>query len=330
MAGPSYKAWLAHHTKTYNPLRLIVVEGVRGRPRYHDNSMTEPAAPKKTRSKKTSKARPASEPTVLAPPPTDNRVLFALIGGIVLGGAMVFFFGRYKLVSEDQYEQLVERAAGSSSPVVAPPQPPAAAGPIPPAGAPPAGAPPAGAPGPNSVPTNKLVGAKHSFDYAGSASKGPAKAKITVAIFSDFECPACAQWAPNINQMMTTFQGKLRFVFKHLPLPFHPKAKPAAIAAEAAGKQGKFWQMHDLLFKNQSSLERATFLKLAAQLGLDVPRFEKDLDDTQLAERVNRDFGEANRAGIPGTPTFYVDGQRADVGDPNSLHALLNDVVSGK
>ncbi len=308
----------------------MIVAGTSSHARYHELGMTEASTGKKPRSRKTSRAKTSREPaTTAAAPRADNRVMIALIAGFIVGGATVFMFGRYTFVSTDHYQQLVERAADNAKTPAAPTAPllPAAlpnpGGPGPGPGGPPPG-------GPAALPTNKLVGPKHSVDYPGSATKGSAKAKIIVAVFSDFECPACAQWAPNISQMMTAFQGKLRFVFKHMPLPFHPKAKPAAIAAEAAGKQGKFWQMHDLLFKNQSSLERATFIKLATDLGLDRAQFEKDLDDKQLVARVDRDFGEANRAAIPGTPTFYVNGQRADIGDPNSLHALLNDVVSGK
>jgi protein-disulfide isomerase len=259
----------------------------------------------------------------------QNRVLVALVAGLLLGAFLVYFMGRYRIIGEQEYALLVAKAAGveaGAKTAAAAPPPATTPPPQQPQGQPGGdGQPPAG-----YNPTGELVGAQQQFDYTGSAVQGPGGAAVTVAVFSDFQCPACAQWAPAVKDVLTTHKDKVRLVFKHLPLPNHTSARPAAIAAEAAGKQGKFWEMHDLLFQNQGDLNRQGFVKMATQLGLDAARFEKDLDDPELAGRVTRDFREAERAQMPGTPTFYINGRRADVGNPSQLTVLLEKVVAGK
>jgi protein-disulfide isomerase len=143
-----------------------------------------------------------------------------------------------------------------------------------------------------------------------SPVRGSEAASVTVVEFSDFQCPYCSRAEPIITKLLAEFEGQVRLIFKHFPLPFHPQARIAAAAAEAAREQGKFWEMHDLLFQNTEALERDDLRGYAQQLGLDLPRFETALDNSEIDARVERDITEARRVGVNGTPTFYVDGRR--------------------
>lgn len=262
--------------------------------------------------------------------PTQSQVAI-VVGGLVLLGS-VLFMANYRIVPNERYDDLIARAAGAPGakagdpattipPATSPPATPPPAAPSPP----PQGGPP---PAQGGYPTGALVGSKHVLDYTGSASKGPSSAPVTVAVFSDFQCPACSQWIEPIQSTMATYGNKIRFVFKHLPLPMHNNARKAALASEAANNQGKFWPMHDLLFQNQNALSRADLERYAGQLGLDLGKFKKDFDDPETRKRVDRDFQEANRIGVPGTPTFFIDGMRADIAAPHQLDALIGNAVT--
>jgi protein-disulfide isomerase len=137
--------------------------------------------------------------------------------------------------------------------------------------------------------------------------RGDRTTRVTVVEFSDFQCPFCARAVPAVRALDA--DRKVRLVWKHLPLPFHPSAMPAALAAEAAREQGRFWEMHDKLFSDQSRLSEATYLRYASELGLDLKRFEEALTSPRLRARVQEDLATARAAGITGTPTFLVDGE---------------------
>ena len=143
----------------------------------------------------------------------------------------------------------------------------------------------------------------------GSATKGPADALVTIVESSDFECPFCKRAAPTLKQVEEAYAGKVRIVFKHNPLPMHANAVPAAKAAEAAGAQGKFWQMHDALFASPS-LDRAALDKLAADVGLDVKAFAAAFDAPRAADRIKRDQDLVRGVGAGGTPTFFINGRK--------------------
>ncbi len=143
-----------------------------------------------------------------------------------------------------------------------------------------------------------------------SPVRGNDAASVTVVEFSDFQCPFCNRAAPIVTKLLAEFEGQVRLVFKHLPLPSHPHARIAAAAAEAAREQGKFWEMHDLLFQNTDALERDDLRGYAQQLGLDVSRFETALDSPETYARLERDLDQARRVGANGTPTFFVNGLR--------------------
>ncbi len=143
-----------------------------------------------------------------------------------------------------------------------------------------------------------------------SPVRGSDAALVTVVEFSDFQCPFCGRAAPIVTKLLAEFEGQVRLIFKHLPLPFHSHARLAAAAAEAAREQGKFWEMHDLLFQNRDALERDDLRGYAQQLGLDAARFETALDSPETYARLERDLDQARRVGANGTPTFFVNGRR--------------------
>lgn len=155
-------------------------------------------------------------------------------------------------------------------------------------------------------------------------SKGATEsAQVTLVEYADFQCPACKQSTGMIDQALADYGDQVRFVFKHFPLSFHQNAKSAAIAAEAAGRQDKFWEMHDLLFERQGEWSplgvgeaRNKFGEYAQQLGLNVQQFTADMDDSELSQLVDSQTNEGNQLGVMGTPTFFVNGKRVESAYP--------------
>ncbi|MFC0506436.1 Na+/H+ antiporter NhaA [Micromonospora costi] len=140
--------------------------------------------------------------------------------------------------------------------------------------------------------------------------RGPADAPVTVVEYGDFECPYCGQAEPVVRELLTEFDN-VRYVWRHLPLTeVHPHAQLAAEAAEAAGEQGAFWEMHDLLFQHQDALRNTDVLRYAEQLGLDLDRFRAYLAERRGADRINEDTDSADLIGVSGTPTFFINGRR--------------------
>ncbi|HLL02893.1 MAG TPA: thioredoxin domain-containing protein [Myxococcaceae bacterium] len=142
-----------------------------------------------------------------------------------------------------------------------------------------------------------------------SPSFGPKHAKVTIVEWSDFECPFCGRVVPTLAKIKETYGKDVRVVFRHQPLPFHPNAKPAAEAAMAAHEQGKFWEMHDKLFSNQKSLDRATFEKYAQELKLDMNKFKAAMDSGKYRALIDADSAAGSAVGANGTPTFFVNGR---------------------
>lgn len=152
--------------------------------------------------------------------------------------------------------------------------------------------------------------------------QGPADAAVTLVEYGDYECPYCGAAYPIIKQVQARMGDRLRFVFRNFPITTsHPHAEQAAEAAEAAAGQGRFWQMHDLLFENQKHLRDRDLRAYAERLGLDVEQFDKELAEHVHAERVREDFMSGVRSGVNGTPTFYINGVRHD--DSYELDTLL-------
>jgi protein-disulfide isomerase len=152
--------------------------------------------------------------------------------------------------------------------------------------------------------------------------QGPAEAVVTLLEYGDYECPYCGAAYPIVKDLQARMGDRLRFVFRNFPITTsHPHAELAAEAAEAAAAQGRFWEMHDLLYESQTRLEADDLLAYAAQLGLDVAAFTKDLQGHVHAARVREDFMSGARSGVNGTPSFYINGVRHD--DSYGLEVLL-------
>jgi len=134
-------------------------------------------------------------------------------------------------------------------------------------------------------------------------------AKVTIVEFSDFQCPYCGRVEPTLDQLLKEYGKDVRLVFKELPMPFHNNAHVAAEAALEAKAQGKFWEMHDLMFKNQQALDRASLEKYAAQIGLNVEKLRSALDAGKWKQKVDLETKEANQIGANGTPWFFINGK---------------------
>lgn len=141
--------------------------------------------------------------------------------------------------------------------------------------------------------------------------RGAREARLTLVEYADFQCPYCARAHAALEELMAQHEGRIALVYRHLPLvDLHPLALPAALAAEAAGAQGKFWEMHDALFEHQDTLDEDALPVLAASLGLDAQRFARDLEDGKQRARVEDDMKRAHALGARGTPTFFINGER--------------------
>jgi protein-disulfide isomerase len=178
---------------------------------------------------------------------------------------------------KDLYEALVKD--GQSAPPAPPPQPPPAAQ------------------------------ARNVDLGADSPWTGAKHAKVTIVEFSDFQCPFCLRAEPTLRRILETYKGDVKLVWRNEPLSFHPNALPAARAAMAAHKQGKFWQMHERMFQHQSELSEAKYEEWAKQIGLDLPRWRKDKESLELATAIEADSRYANQVGADGTPAFFINGR---------------------
>jgi protein-disulfide isomerase len=160
---------------------------------------------------------------------------------------------------------------------------------------------------------------QHRMDLADAISAtdhvlGPAAAKVVVVEYGDFECPNCKQAAPAVEILLERFADDIAFVFRHYPLQeVHPHALQAAEAAECAGSQGKFWEMYELLFDNQTHLTSEHLRDYAEQLELDVARFNEELDSHTHLQRIHANIESGKRSGVRGTPGFFVNGRIQDV-----------------
>jgi protein-disulfide isomerase len=141
--------------------------------------------------------------------------------------------------------------------------------------------------------------------------EGAENAAIELLEYGDYECPHCGHAYPIIKKIQARLGARLKFVFRNFPLAeVHPHATHAAIAAETAGAQGKFWQMHDILFENQNRLDDAGLVAYASRIGLDLKKFETDFEKPMFSEKVQSDFEGGIRSGVNGTPSFFVNGEK--------------------
>ncbi len=148
----------------------------------------------------------------------------------------------------------------------------------------------------------------YSIAVGDSPVKGPKDARVTVVEFSDYQCPYRGRAEPLVEQIVQAFPKDVQRVYKQYPLPMHPNAMPASKAALAAGKQGKFWEMHQKLFENQTALGSDNYKKWAQEIGLDVARFEKDMNAPEVQAQIDKEMQEARAAEVTGTPTISSTG----------------------
>lgn len=166
------------------------------------------------------------------------------------------------------------------------------------------------------------------IDIEGRPVWGEDKAPITVVVFADFECGHCQREAPVLRETIKQYRGRAKLVYKHYPLPFHKRAKIAAVATEAAHDQGQFWKMHDLVFANQTRLSDADLDAYAQQIGLDMAKFKAAIADKDHVARVEKDQKDGSKLGIQGTPTVYVNGRHMIEGlFGNSLAGWIDDAL---
>jgi protein-disulfide isomerase len=148
---------------------------------------------------------------------------------------------------------------------------------------------------------------------AGDHVQGSQDAQVTLVEYGDYECPYCGEAYPIVKRLEKKMGRDLRFVFRNFPLTeSHPRALAAAQAAEAAGLQGRLWEMHDLLYENQDTLEDKDLIAFARKLKLDVERFTRDFSSNEVRTKIQEDFSAGVRSGVNGTPTFFINGVRHD------------------
>lgn len=185
----------------------------------------------------------------------------------------------------------------------------------------------------SSTPKEPQVVSKKLLVTKDSEKKGSNSAKLTLVEFSDFQCPACQAWFPVVAQVLQKHPENVLFVFRHFPLDGHKNAKQAAYAAEAAGKQGKFWEMHDLLYENQSEWSESKnpqelFAQYATTIGLDNQKWLSDIKSKAVTEEVNQDIQDGYAVGVNSTPTFYLNDKKLELSGFDDLSKQIDEAVA--
>ena len=154
------------------------------------------------------------------------------------------------------------------------------------------------------------IAPRAEIDVSHAPALGPENAPIVIVEFSDFQCPFCAKAIPTLKEVVKRYPTQVRWLFKHFPLDFHADAPLAHQATLAASQQGKFWEMHDLIFMRQQKMKREDLIGYAQELGLKSEPFLAALDEEALKDGINRDVEEGRRLGVTGTPTFFINGRQ--------------------
>jgi len=167
--------------------------------------------------------------------------------------------------------------------------------------------------------------------------RGNPDAPVTLEEFADFQCPPCGSFAGFGEELLKEYDSRLRIVFRNFPLPLHEHAREAALAAEAAGLQGHFWEMHDVLYREQANWSKAPnarelFESYAGTIGLNLDQFRKDMDGEKARERVDADHARGDSLGITVTPTLFINNQPVDPRDknPEGVRAAINAALEQK
>jgi protein-disulfide isomerase len=150
----------------------------------------------------------------------------------------------------------------------------------------------------------------YNIPIGNSPIKGNKGAPVTIVEFSDYECPYCAALQPTLRGVLKAYPQEVKLVFKNFPLSFHKQARNAAKAALAAGEQGKFWEMHDIIFENYDRLSEEKFIEFARRIGLDVEKFIADYKSNKYDKQIQQDIELGISVGVRGTPTLFINGKR--------------------
>ncbi|RJQ55292.1 MAG: hypothetical protein C4526_03840 [Nitrospiraceae bacterium] len=167
----------------------------------------------------------------------------------------------------------------------------------------------------------------YNLPVAHSPVKGNKSAPVTVVEFSDFQCPYCSQLQTTLNEVLNAYPDKVRLVFKHYPLPFHQQAMNAARASEAAREQGKFWEMHDLIFRNFNKLTEQSFRDFAQQLDLNMDKFAADFTGSKYDHQIQQDMALARNSDVSGTPTLFINGKRMQHRSFNDFKQTIDGIL---
>ncbi len=163
---------------------------------------------------------------------------------------------------------------------------------------------------------------------SGTPTRGNADAKVFLVEFSDFQCPACKAAKPAVDAVVTQYKDKLVFGYRYFPLDQHPFGMKAAMAAETANRQGKFWEMYDVLFANQEKFSDSIFTDLAKQLNLDMDKFTKDLADNTIKQKIEQDRSYGSQIGVNATPTFFLNGKKLDLTSFGDIKKAVEEAVN--
>jgi protein-disulfide isomerase len=159
-------------------------------------------------------------------------------------------------------------------------------------------------------------------------AEGNLDAELVIVEYGDYQCPYCGAAYPVLKELMSEFGSQVKFVFRNFPLSeMHQFAKPAALAAEAAALQGKFWEMHDAIYENQEYLNEKFLFKLAEKLNLNLPQFKDDLEKPDLAEKIDSDFKSGIISGVNGTPSFFINNKKFNGSAEDLLQLLKQNAV---
>ncbi|WP_449386808.1 DsbA family protein [Chryseobacterium lineare] len=159
-------------------------------------------------------------------------------------------------------------------------------------------------------------------------AQGNVKADLVIVEYGDYQCPYCGAAYPVLKELMKEYGSQVKFVFRNFPLSeMHQYARVAAIAAEAADLQGKFWEMHDAIYENQRNLDELYLFRLAENIGLNIAQFKEDIQKAELEEKVDSDFESGIMSGVNGTPSFFINGNKFN-GGAEDLLELIGENVS--
>jgi protein-disulfide isomerase len=179
------------------------------------------------------------------------------------------------------------------------------------------------------MPPSEDMNRVYDLPAGDSAVLGPGEAPVTITIFTDYQCPFCSRFYPAAVEGQKAFSDKVRIVIKHFPLPFHDKAIPAAKAVLAAGEQGKFYEMSDLVFASAAALSDDKFRELAGKAGLNVEKFLKDLKDNDAvyAKKIDADMELGGKADVHGTPTYFLNGKKSNARTADAWKSAIAEIL---